>query len=110
MSRVGYINISLACPRAVTIPLRLFLQRKTNSAEEVYKSSRYIPMEIIRKTTSVKIDNVRLFARLFDRLRLKLITFVQFAKFNICARNLQQYCVPLVAEDLYSVLTNNEVD
>ena len=69
-----------------------------------------ICLEIIRKTTSVKIDNVRLFARLFDRLRLKLTTFVQFAKFNICARNLQQYCVPLVAEDLYSVLTNNEVD
>ena len=31
-----------------------------------------ICLEIIRKTTSVKIDNVRLFARLFDRLRLKL--------------------------------------
>lgn len=69
-----------------------------------------ICLEIIRKTTSVKIDNVRLFARLFDKLRLKLTTFVQFAKFNICARNLQQYCVPLVAEDLYSLLTNNEVD
>ena len=69
-----------------------------------------ICLEIIRKTISVKIDNVRLFARLFDKLRLKLTTFVQFAKFNICARNLQQYCVPLVAEDLYSVLTNNEVD
>ena len=69
-----------------------------------------ICLEIIRKTTSVKMDNVSLFARLFDRLRLKLTTFVQFAKFNICARNLQQYCVPLVAEDLYSVLTNNEVD
>ena len=69
-----------------------------------------ICLEIIRKTTSVKMDNVSLFARLFDKLRLKLTTFAQFAKFNICARNLQQYCVPLVAEDLYSVLTNNEVD